>query len=93
MSVDFDAYPDRSPPQVTSWVPQPTDLEVIVTMLEIAALNLTPDPSATFTFDDLLAEANRMGGSEIVFDARDVAIVVPGCKFLKPVPGGRYRLE
>lgn len=71
---------------------QGTDLEAIVTLLELGAIELTPDPSARFTYEQLLAEACRYGGDEITLDERDVKIVLPFMKSIKREPDGLYRL-
>lgn len=69
-----------------------TDLEAIVTLLELGAIELTPHDGATFTYEQLLAEARRYGGDEIVLDERDVKIVLPFMKFIKKRPGGLFQL-
>ena len=70
---------------------QGTDLEAIVTLLELGAIELTPEPDARFTYDELLAEARSIGGDEITLDERDVKIVLPLMKSIKR-EGGLYRL-
>jgi len=68
---------------------QGTDLEAIVMLLELGAIELTPRANAPFTFEQLLVEARRYGGDEIVLDERDVRIVMPFMgKILKKLPGG-----
>jgi len=68
---------------------QGTDLEAIVLLLELGAIHLTPDPSARFTFEQLLATVRDIGGDEIVLDERDVRIVMPFMdKMIKKLPGG-----
>jgi hypothetical protein len=76
MSFDFDAVSDREPPTFTTHVPQSNDLETIVTLMELAAINLTSEPGATFTFDQLLDQANVIGGGDIVIDRTDASIVL-----------------
>ena len=62
---------------------------MIVFLLELGAIELTPRDGTTFTFDQLLAEARRYGGDEIVLDERDVRIVMPFMgKIIKKLPGG-----
>ena len=68
-----------------------TDLEAIVTLLELAAITLTTDPASRFTYDELLTEARRYGGDEIVLDERDVKIVLPHMRYIKR-ERGLYRL-
>jgi len=92
MSYDFDGT-DHSPPQAAdpSYVPRPDDLEVIVTLLDIAAIYLTPEPHAEFTFQELLAQANEIG--DLTLDERDVRIVLPFMKSLKKIRNDLYRLN
>lgn len=71
------------PPMVTTYVPHPTDLETIVVLLELAAIHLTPTVGALFTFHQLFAQANVIGGGEVVLDKRDAAIVAAHAHFLK----------
>lgn len=71
---------------------QGTDLEAIVLLLELGAISLTPDPSARFTYEQLLTEARSIGGAEITLDERDVKIVLPMMKSIKHERGGLYRL-
>ena len=68
------------------------DLEAIVTLLEVAALSLTTEPDATFTFDKLLSEARELGGDEITIEERDVKIVLAKARFVEKVAGG-FRLR
>lgn len=70
---------------------QGTDLEAIVTLLDLAAISLTPDPSARFTYEQLLAEARDIGGDEITLDERDVKIVLPFMPYIKR-ERGLYKL-
>jgi hypothetical protein len=68
---------------------QGTDLEAIVLLLELGAIELTPCAGTRFTFEQLLIEARRYGGDEITLDERDVKIVMPFMrKILKKLPGG-----
>jgi hypothetical protein len=92
MSYDFDGLPDRSAPMVTTPIPHPSDLESIVTLLEIAAITLTTKPGDTFTRGQLLAQARVVGGSDACIEDRDVAIVLPGMRCLVKV-GASYRLK
>ncbi len=61
---------------MTTYIPQSNDLETIVTLMELAAINLTSEPGATFTFDQLLDQANVIGGGDIVIDRTDASIVL-----------------
>lgn len=68
---------------------QGTDLEAIVMLLELSAIELTPEADTRFTFEQLLAGARDIGGDEIFLDERDVCIVMPFMgKILKKLPGG-----
>lgn len=71
----------------------PTDLEGIVTMLEIAAIYLTPAPGSWFTVEQLLAEAKTIGGDEYVIDEADARIVIANAGFLVKGNGGRLCLR
>jgi len=66
------------------------DLGVIITLLEVAALSLTTNPGSTFTFDELIKEANEIGGKKL--DERDVRIVLQKANFLQKV-GKEFRLK
>jgi hypothetical protein len=93
MSADMDLYPN-GPPIVSTYVPHSRDLETIVTLLEIAAIDLTPAPGAEFAFEDLIQKANELGGGEVVLDPVDVEIVKPHLGFLlERRAGNRYRLR
>lgn len=73
----------------------PRDLEVILTLLEIAALELTPTAGATFTREDLFARALEIGGGPEEFPMLhvDLAIVFRGVNFLRREAGGRWSLK
>jgi hypothetical protein len=68
------------------------DLGVIVTLLEVAALSLTPRPGATFTFDQLIGEARELGGETVVLDEKDVKTVLKKARFVKKA-GKKYHLR
>jgi hypothetical protein len=68
------------------------DLEAIVTLLEVAALSLTDRPGATFTLDQLVAEARSIGGEGIDIEERDIHIVLEKQSFLEKA-GGEVRLR
>jgi hypothetical protein len=94
MSYDFDGVSDRRPPHVPSMPPpDPRDLEIIVMLLTLAAIELTPEPCRTFTFDELMEASRIYGGDEIVLNPRDVRIVLPYARFLKKERGGRFSLK
>ena len=67
------------------------DLEAIVTLLELAAITLTESPTSTFTYEQLVTEARRYGGDEIVLDERDIKLVLPRMKTIRHERGS-YRL-
>lgn len=58
------------------------DLEALVTILEVAALNLTESPDSTFTREQLLEEARSIGGEGIFIDERDARIVLEKAAFI-----------
>lgn len=68
------------------------DLETIVTLLELAALELTPQPDATFTRQQLLDLAREIGGPEVEMDEQDLKLVLGKNSFLKKV-GDKFRLK
>jgi len=68
------------------------DLEAIVTLLEVAALTLTTEPNATFSFERLCDEARELGGDEVTINDRDVKIVLEKASFLEKM-GREYRLK
>ena len=70
----------------------PHDLESIVTLLEVAALSLTAEPDAAFTYNELLREAQELCGDELEIDERDVKIVLGKASFLRK-SGSEYRLK
>lgn len=65
----------------------PTDLEAIVTLMEVAALSLTTEPDATFTYEELVREVRELGGEEVTIEERDIQIVLKKAGFLKKVAG------
>ena len=69
-------------PEIAITPAHPTDLEAIVTLLELAAISLTPEPDTLFTFEELMAEVHAIGGDEIVIDERDARIVLNNAHFL-----------
>lgn len=72
--------------------PNPKDLETIVTLLEVAAIELTVEPDDTFTLDELVRRAHEIGGGDVDLDKRDVQIVLDKSSFLEKV-GGELRLK
>lgn len=94
MSYDIEAMATdsvaRRPPIP---VPDSKDLEAIVMLLELAAIQLTPDPEATFTKEELIEQARAIGGEEIDLDETDVKIVLGKTGFLKTAGRGRLRMK
>jgi hypothetical protein len=93
MAYDFDGLIDRGPPKVDAPTPHPTDLEAIVSLMTLAAIDLTPAPNTPFTFEQLFAAANDIGNPEIVLREVDVRIVLPYTRFLKKVSRNLYCLR
>lgn len=74
MSYDFEDE-DHTPPIMTNYKPQPHDLETIVMLLELAAIQLTPSSGTKFTYQELLAEARVLAGDDFVLEDEDAKIV------------------
>jgi len=97
MSYDFDrqSFSDASPEPAAfseSSRANPKDLEAIMLMLELAAINLTRTPDSKFTAQELLEEARDLGGDDLVLDQLDIAIVLGKNGFLKK-EGKHYRMK
>lgn len=91
MSYDFESD-DHSPPQLAPMQQmRGDDLEAIVLLLELGAIELSPSAGATFSFDELLAQANEIGG-DVRLEERDVRIVLPYMKTIKRAGRLRYCL-
>lgn len=92
MAYDFDSQ-DHSAPRLLGPVVtmRGDDLEAIVLLLELGAIDLSPTTEATFTFDELLARATEIGG-DLTLCERDVRIVLSHLKTIRRIPGGRLRL-
>jgi hypothetical protein len=71
----------------------PTDLGVIVTLLEVAALSLTPKHGATFSFEQLIGEARELGGEQLDLNEKDVKTVLKKARFVKKDGKGHYLLK
>ncbi len=93
MPYDFENDSDKAPPATNIVPAQGDDLEVIVTLLELAAIGLSPLPDSTFSLADLLREARELGGEEVGLRDDDAQAVLIGCRFLKKVPGGRWSIK
>lgn len=91
MSYDFDAAADRDPPPMSAPATHGRDLEAIVTLLELAAIYLTSSPGQTFTLDELLVQAQEIGG--LTIDKGDARIVLDKAKFLRKQPDKRFALR
>jgi hypothetical protein len=83
LAYDFDSTPGRSPPRVDTPAQHPKDLEAIVTLLELAAIFLTPKPGTMFTFDALIEQAHEISGPDCLIDPRDARIVLPFMKSIR----------
>lgn len=73
--------------------PHHRDLEAIVTLLELAALELTPTAGTSFTRDELFARAMEIGGEDFPMLGVDLPIVFRGVNFLRHECGGRWSLK
>lgn len=71
----------------------PRDLEALLTLLELAALELTPTAGATFTCDELVALALEISGADSGVEARDLRLVLRGSNFLRREAVGRWSLK
>lgn len=93
MSYDFEGG-GLSPPVMPSGPPpDPKDLEVLVTLLELAAIDLTPAPDVRFTSDQLVAKAMDWGGREMGVEEADLRIVIRSSSFLRRHPRGELSLR
>ena len=93
MSYDVDVGQERFSHEtghrvrVTNVPTLTSDLEKIITLLEVAALSLTTRPGETFTRAELIREARRFGGDEIELDDQDINIVLTKQSFLRKAGG------
>lgn len=69
------------------------DLEVLVTLLEIAALSLTDNPDSQFTKDELFKEVRGLAGGEYLVQSVDLETVIKGCSFLHKTGNGKMALR
>lgn len=69
------------------------DLEAIVTLIELAALELSPESEVTFTRDALLETARMFGGPHIDILEKDFDIVLRKSSFIKKVGANEYYLK
>lgn len=95
MSYDNDTSTDPSAPVGPRPfdTAHPRDLEVLITLLELAALELTPTAGATFTRDEVVALAAEIGGEDCGVREHDLRIVLDGSNFLRREAGGRWSLK
>ncbi len=98
VSYDFDVEPNCIPPKIPLDVHRPspsqgTDLEAIVTLLELAAISLTSEPGDQFTAAQLLDEARTIGGNDVTLDDVDVMIVLDKAAFLAKQKQKKYSLR
>jgi hypothetical protein len=95
MPWDFQEGDDRSAPKFLGIKPaDPRDLETIVTLLEVAAIFLTPKQGSSFTKEELLIQAQILGGEECRIREDDFNIVFPFCGHLfQKLPGSRLELK
>jgi hypothetical protein len=93
MVYDFEFAIDRSAPKFDH-VQEPVpahDLEAILTVLEVAALCLTSEGNATFTLQQLIAEAQHIGGTDIILDEKDVILILCQLEYLQKTEEGLFR--
>lgn len=76
---------------LTTAEPGPRDLETLVTLLELAALELTPTEGTTFTRAELIERAKEVGcfaAGEAPYVDHDLSIVLKGARFVRRMKGG-----
>lgn len=69
------------------------DKEALLTLLEMSALALCETPESTFTLDDLIAQAQALGGEFVPVDPKAAKNIMEKAKFVKSVGGGRFRFQ
>ena len=57
------------------YIPQPRDLEYVVTLMQLAAIYLTNAPSDRFTYQQLFDQAKELAGDEFKLEEVDFKIV------------------
>jgi hypothetical protein len=96
------SYDDTDPPAPFAPLPpailmRPIDLtraddcEMLQTLLELAALEMTPTAGATFTRADVIALAKEIADCEIITDAY-LGAVLDRSTFLRDEGNGRWSL-
>lgn len=93
MSYDQDDEVRIAPKRTPAEPVVSRDLEVIVTLMELGAIVLSPEYSATFTKEELFRETREFGGAEIILLDGDMDIVLGMGGIVQRVPGGRYRMK
>ena len=91
MSYDTEPGSENTPlcPRHPASPINPRDLHLLVTCIEIAALELTPEPGTVFTFEELFHAAQGFLGEDGTLREIDVRIVVDNSGYLlRKVPGG-----
>ena len=75
-------------------VPSPLDPLAILTMLELAALELSPTAGATFGHEELVAKAHEVWGPDgPQMQPEEVEYVLADSDFLLRLPGRRYAMK
>ncbi len=92
MAYDFDTVTGHKAPKVKTSSARGDDLEAIVVLLELAAIQLTTSPESEFTFEQLIDEARSIGGEGMTIDPKNARIVLEKAKFLRK-QGKKYRLR
>ena len=97
------SYDDTDPPApfapLTAVPVEPFDVNnesdrlTVLTLLELAALELTPTEGTTFTRDELFALAKEIGGDELALTDADLATVLSGATSLRAEGDGRWSLK
>ncbi len=72
--------------------PNPRDLEVIVSLLEMAAISLSTIEKPEFTKLELFSEAREYAGKELALIDGDMDIVLRHSKFLKKTRNNSYKI-
>lgn len=94
LTVGRTTYEERM--GLTTAEPGPRDLETLVTLLELAALELTPTKGAAFTRAELIDRAKEVGcfaAGEAPYIDHDLAIVLDGAHFVRRMKGGTLCLR
>lgn len=98
------SYDDTDPPAPFAPLPPvvtvvPVDVTdgndrlMVLTLLELAALELTPTEGTTFTRAEVIALAKEIGGEELALTDADLATVFDGSGFLRAEGDDRWVLK